>query len=213
MKPSLTKPTFHKSGTFRPIPRHKDNSPRTLSQTAAVAIQICLRIAEDTCTELFNDPYIRAADRKADMLTAYGIFADMDKKLRQAFGKHDNDAIASAICQLADEMEHSVTAVNNAFLTETVKNFDITHAKPLAKTLTLTSVIRFADELFSSSCGIRSRMIQQLSETIESFANHVRVRPLGNTLPNINTEPASRCMELFSKTLVNKAASLNFIES
>lgn len=212
MVPSLTKPTFHKS--------HYDKKPvivsigqqKTMSQTAAIALQVCLRLAEDTCTDLFNTPYIRSCNRKADILTAYTVFADIDKRLRQAFGKEDYNAISQTVCDLADELEHAVNAITNAFLTETVRKFDIEHASPLAKTLTLSAIIQCADDLFHTSCGIRSPKIKQLSDTIASFANHIRVRPLNPGDMDINTEKPSELMRRFSEELIKKSANVKIIE-
>lgn len=212
MVPSLTKPTFHKSPYDKTPVIVSIGQQKTMSQTAAIALQVCLRLAEDACVDLFNIKYIRSVNRKADMLTAYSIFASIDKRLRQAFGKEDYDEITQTVCEIADEMEHSVSAITNAFLTETVRKFDIVHAEPLAKTLTLSSIVRCADDLFSASCGIRSPKIKELSETLEAFANHIRVRPLNPGDMDINTDKPSELMRRFSEELIKKSANVKIIE-
>ena len=178
-----------------------------LTPQTAIAVQACLQLAHDKCTELFNDAYIRTMDRKADILNTYEVFKGIDKGIRRTLG-NDTAELQNLLCDMADAMEPHMTALNNAFLTETVRKFDFAQAKPLAGLLTATAVVRCADDLFTIHSGSRSRRIADLAACLESFGNHFRVRALNPGDISISTAAAKDASKNFTAKLLELAGSV-----
>lgn len=148
------------------------------------SIMSCLRIAEDLCTEMFNIPFVKKVDRKADILMTYECFNKIRRKLRMMLGEKEFDEMQEKICDTADDLEPYVLAVRNEFRTSNVRFFKYEHVEPISLGMTVNAVLAIADEMFRKVYGHRAKMMDEILENLDRFGKKYVVHALNDKTDN-----------------------------
>jgi hypothetical protein len=172
----------------------------------AFAILVCMRITEDLCTEMFNRPFVKQKNRKADILLTYESFEKIRKGLRRGYGKEEYENMQTRICETADELEPYVHAIRNEFVTDVMRKFKYENTEDVSLGLTINSVISVADEMFRKIYGRRAGMIIQILEHLDKFGRRYVVTALnGESECDIDANHAQPFVNQFINKLIEKS--------
>lgn len=180
MQPQLLKRTFHNSpmpGDDTVVVYVGHNRKSETYANHVIASQICMRLAEDYANFVFNTSFIRALNRKADILNVYEIFKSFSRDIRRLVGK-EMDYIDSKFCEIADNITPYIDALNKAYFTETVRLFPIEQAQPAADIFTLKTVVSCVDRLFHEKTNVHSKPALDIIDILSALQKRMNLTPL-----------------------------------
>lgn len=167
-------------------------------------IACLLQIAQDLCVEFFNMDFVKQRCKKADRLMTLSDFDNINKKIRQKMDKSVYEILQDKICEFSDEMSCYVDLIHNSFLEDAVKKFRYESCEPLAKSLTLTTIMQCADSIFIIMAKARSGRIKSIIERLIKIGGDIKVSAL-NESAEIDTTNAEKTLRTFLKTLESKS--------
>ena len=167
-------------------------------------IACLLQIAQDLCVEFFNMEFVKNGCKKADRLMTLYEFDIINKKIRQRMDKHDFEKLQEYICNLTDEMSCYVDSMYNSFLEDAVKKFRYQSCAPLAKSLTITTIMQCANSIFILMTKGESGRIKSIMDRMRKIGGDIKISAL-NEEADIDTTKAEIALKTFLNTLEKKS--------